>query len=185
MTTHNAIKESIREIVSRVSAAEANRQNDTLQEVLKFLDETSSGATFNQTVKCYLQPVATQIAAKDIVSIAEHYKTYNLKELHDNVSEQDMAAIWQQLGMTNMLLTTMDMIPPEMLGQIESMTNTMMGVLQSGMSGSGHVPDLSALTQGLSGMFGPSNIPTSTREQTRARGKGKGKKKEEFRDKLC
>ena len=130
----------------------------------------------------FLQPVASNIAAKDIVAISNHYPDYGITDLYDSLTDADVTIIWQQLSMTNMLLTTMNMIPDDMLTKIEAMTNTMMGVLQSGM-GSGSGPDMSSLAQGLSGMMAAEPPPSraSRREQNRAA----STKKDEFRNKLC
>lgn len=182
MTTHNAIKESIKEIATRVAGSKDNDKNVYVTHVIDFIDNTPAGPEFNKTIINFLQPVASHIAAKDIVSISNHYPNYNLTEIYDNISEADIAVLWQQLSMTNMLLTTMNMIPDEMLTKIESMTNTMMGVLQSGMS-SGSTPDLSSLAKGLTNMMAPEEPPprASRREQKRKA----STKKDEFRTKLC
>ena len=181
MTTHNAIKESMKEIVTRVAGCKNNDKNEHIKEVIHFIETTPPGPEFNKRIIEYLQPISSNIAAKDIVSISNYYPNYGITELYDNLSEEDINVMWQQLSMTNMLLTTMNMIPEEMLTKIESMTNTMMGVLQSGM-GSGSVPDLGSLTQGLTNMLAPEQSPkTSRREQNRK----PSTKKEEFRNKLC
>lgn len=184
MTTHTAIKQSIKEIATRILEAKENNENERLKNVLDLIERTDAGPEFNKYVLDHLQPIAANIAAKDIVAISNHYPTYGITELYDNLSEEDINIIWQQLNMTNMLLTTMNMIPGEMLTKIESMTNTMMGVLQSGMgSGSGAPPDWSSLAQGLTSMMAPdADTPrTSQREQKRK----SSTKRDDFRNKLC
>lgn len=181
MTTHNAIKESIKEIATRVAGCKNNDKNDHLKDVIHFIDTTPAGPEFNKKIIEYLQPISSNIAAKDIVSITNHYPNYGMTELYANLSEADITVIWQQLSMTNMLLTTMNMIPEQMLSQIETMTNTMMGFLHSGM-GSGSAPDLGTLAQGLTSMMAPEPAPkTSQREQDRK----PSTKKDKFRNKLC
>lgn len=182
MTTHNAIKESMKEIATRVAGCSNNDKNEHLKGVIQFVETTPAGPEFNKKVVEYLQPVSSSIATKDIVSISNHYPNYGITELYDNMTESDITIMWQQLSMTNMLLTTMNMIPSEMLSKIETMTNTMMGVLQSGM-GSGSAPDLGSLAQGLTSMMAPDQPPprTSRREQNRK----PPTKKDEFRNKLC
>jgi hypothetical protein len=183
MTTHNAIKESIKEIATRVAGCSNNDKNEHLKGVMHFIEVTPAGPDFNKKVIEYLQPVSSSIAAKDIVSISNHHPNYGITELYDNMAESDINIMWQQLSMTNMLLTTMNMIPDEMLSKIETMTNAMMGVLQPGM-GSGSAPDLSSLAQGLTSMMAPDQPPPKTmsrREQNRKQ----TTKKDEFRNKLC
>lgn len=182
MTTHNAIKESMKEIATRIAGCNNNDKNEHLKGVIHFIQNTPAGPEFNKKVIQYLQPVSSSIAAKDIVSISNHYPNYGITELYDNMAESDITIMWQQLSMTNMLLTTMNMIPDEMLSKIETMTNTMMGVLQSGM-GSGSAPDLGSLAQGLTSMMAPEQPPprTSGREKSRK----PSTKKDDFRNKLC
>ena len=181
MTTHNAIKESMKEIVTRICGCKNNDKNEHLKDVIYFIETTPAGPEFNKKIIEYLQSVSASISAKDIVSISNHYPNYGITELYDNLSEGDITIIWQQLSMTNMLLTTMNMIPEEMLTKIETMTNTMMGVLQSGMD-SGSAPGLGSLAQGLTSMMSPEAAPKkSQREQNRKA----STKKEKFRNKLC
>jgi hypothetical protein len=185
MTTHTAIKESLKEIVGRVVAA-GNESNEHLQTVVSYIEDTPPGPEFNQKVLTYLQPVATSIASKDIVAISNQYPDLNLSELYDSLGEADAAVIWQQLGMTNMLLTTMNMIPNEMLTKIEAMTNTMMGVLGGSGGSGGSAPDFGSLAQGLAGMMAPPAPSDKASQRERKRGKGGGNNKQDaFRNKLC
>lgn len=175
MTSHSAIRDSIVEISRRVF-----KHNNDVQEMknfMEYVERSQPGDSFTSVVRTILQPVSQYIATKNIDEISKVYKDFPLKTIIENVPESEQNAMWQALSMTNMLLTTLQMVPPDMLTKIEAMTNSMMGAMQQG--------------GGLNDLF--KNIGStmnddsdSSEEEIKRKPRKKGVSKQaEFRNKLC
>ena len=157
-----------------------------MKALMERIERSQPGAEFTTLVRQTLAPVSHLISVKNIDEIAKNYTDFPLKTIVDKVPMQEQDALWQALGMTNMLLTTLQMVPPEMLNKIETMTNTMMGAMQNG----GALNDLFKNMGSVMGNMdddsvnsGDDDMPPPTPQPPRKKG-GKSKQKE-FRDKLC
>ena len=189
MTSHNAIRDSVVEMSRRVG--KHNLDVPEMKQLMERIERSMPGLEFTTLVRQTLAPISQHIPMKSVDGIAKQYPDFPLKTIVDKVPAQEQEAIWQALGMTNMLLTTLQMVPPEMLNKIETMTNTMMGAMQNG----GALNDLFKNMGPLMGSMGNNNMddddsdnsgddmpPPAPRPQRKKTGQSKQK---EFRDKLC
>lgn len=188
MSSHNAIRDSVVEMSRRVGRH--NLDVPEMKSLMERIERSEPGVEFTNLVRQTLTPVSHLITVRNIDEIAKYYPDIPLKTIVDKVPIQEQDAVWQALGMTNMLLTTLQMVPPEMLNKIETMTNTMMGAMQNG----GALNDLFKNMGSMMGNMGnnmaeddsdnsgddmPPPTPRPPRKKT-----GQLKQKE-FRDKLC
>ena len=183
MTSHNAIRESVVEMSRRVG--KHNLDVPEMKTLMERIERSQPGVEFTNLVRQTLVPVSHLITVKNIDEIANNFPDFPLKTIVDKVPIQEQDAVWQALGMTNMLLTTLQMVPPEMLNKIETMTNTMMGAMQNGGA-------LNDLFKNMGSVMGNMNDdsensgddmpPPAPRPSRRKNGQSKQK---EFREKLC
>ena len=124
MTSHNAIRDSVVEMSRRVGRH--NLDVPEMKALMERIERSQPGVEFTNLVRQTLAPVSHLITVKNIDEIAKNFPDFPLKTIVDKVPVQEQDAVFQALGMTNMLLTTLQMVPPEMLNKIESLTNTMM-----------------------------------------------------------
>eukprot|EP00966_Prymnesium_polylepis_P268653 6206380-Prymnesium_polylepis.1 len=87
--------------------------------LMEYVERSQPGHEFTDVVRQKLAPISQHIATKNINEICKIYTDFPLKSIVDKVPVAEQDAIWQALGMTNMLLTTLQMVPPEMLNKIE------------------------------------------------------------------
>jgi len=155
-----------------------------MKKLMEGIERSQPGPEFTDLVRQTLAPISQHIPTKNIDEIAKNYPTFPLKDIVGKVPESEQEAVWQALGMTNMLLTTLQMVPPQMLSKIETMTNQMMGAMQNGGA-------LTDLFKNMGSMMG--NMETNDSEESdndtpppppRPRKKSVSKK-QDFRDKLC
>jgi hypothetical protein len=94
------------------------------------LDPKMPMNTFVKTVG----PFSKQITARDESMFESiRFPGIDFHELwHSNISETTKEAIWQYLGMLVVISTTVNAIPPEVLGSIESMASEYAGKLERG-----------------------------------------------------
>jgi cytochrome c len=78
-----------------------------------------------------------------------------------------------------MFTTTLTMIPPNMLTQVQTLAQTMAGNMTLGADGQSPQMDLGALAEGVAGMLQPQQRPKSTKKK-----RGSRSKQEEMRNKL-
>lgn len=135
MASHAAIRDSVLEVSRRI--AQCNPDVDAMQRLLRHVEESQPGPAFSASVRTYLSPNSEHIASKDIEAIALRYPDFPVKTCYASLSAEDAASAWQALAMTNMLMTTLQMLPPEMMNKVEEMTSSMMSALQgsNGFSG--------------------------------------------------
>ena len=152
--------------------------------LMEYVERSRPGDEFTNVVRKTLSPVSQYIPGKNLEEISNFFPDFPLKSIVDKVPVQEQDAVWQALGMTNMLLTTLQMVPPEMLNKIEAMTNTMMGAMQQGGA-------LNDLFKNMGSVMGNMNsdesenddeMPSSVQRHKKKSGTSKQK---EFRDKLC
>lgn len=184
MTSHNAIRDSVVEMSRRVG--KHNLDVPEMKTLMERIERSQPGVEFTNILRQTLAPVSHLITAKNIDELAKNFPDFPLKTIVDKVPVQEQDAVWQALGMTNMLLTTLQMVPPEMLNKIETMTNTMMGAMQNG----GGLNDLFKNMGSVMGNMddadsdnsGDDMPPPAPRPPRKKSGQSKQK---EFRDKLC
>jgi|GEM_PF-4680010 hypothetical protein len=183
MTSHNAIRDSVVEMSRRVGRH--NLDVPEMKTLMERIERSQPGVEFTNLVRQTLAPISHLITVKNIDEIDKNFPDFPLKTIVDKVPVQEQDAVWQALGMTNMLLTTLQMVPPEMLNKIETMTNTMMGAMQNGA--------LNDLFKNMSSVMGNMDDADSDNSgddmpppaPRPARKKSGQSKQKEFRDKLC
>ena len=180
MTSHNAIRDSVVEMSRKVGRH--NLDVPEMKQLMERIERSQPGPEFSNLVRQTLLPIAQHIPVKNVDEIAKHFPDFPLKIIVDKVPNTEKDAVWQALGMTNMLLTTLQMVPPEMLTKIETMTNTMMGAMQNGGA-------LNDLFKNMGGNMIFENDSENDDEipspPPAPRKKKSQSKKQEFRDKLC
>lgn len=181
MTSHNAIRDSVVEMCRRIGRH--NLDVPEMKRLMERIERSQPGPEFTDLVRQTLAPISQHIPVKNIDEIAKNYPDFPFKDVVDKVPVTEQDAVWQALGMTNMLLTTLQMVPPDMLNKIETMTNTMMGAMQNG----GALNDLfknmgSAMGNMADDDSGNSGDNMSPPPPPRKRSESKQK---EFRNKLC
>ena len=181
MTSHNAIRDSVVEMSRRIG--KYNLDVPEMKKFMETIERSQSGPEFTNLVRQTLAPVSQHIPAKNIDEIAKNYPEFPLKTIVEKVPVTEQDAVWQALGMTNMLLTTLQMVPPEMLNKIETMTNTMMGAMQNG----GALNDLFKNMGSVMGVAADSEEISDNEDMPPPppRKKSGSSKQKEFRDKLC
>tara|TARA_Y100001936_G_C15994735_1_gene624398 strand:- start:460 stop:1038 length:579 start_codon:yes stop_codon:yes gene_type:complete len=192
MSVHGAIRDSIVETSRRVGRY--NLDVSEMKSLMEFIERSHAGEEFTSLVRAKLLPAAQYIPTRNISEIAKLYPDFPLNEVADKVPTNELDAIFNALGMTNMLLTTMQMVPNEMMSKIEDMTSSMMGMIQSG--GGGGSAGLNDLFKTLGPMMGAmggmaqdsdseeEDSPPKIKEVTNKKTVKKDRK-QEFRDKLC
>jgi len=180
MTSHNAIRDSVVEISRRIG--KHNLDVPEMKQLMEQIERSKPGVELTNLVRQTLSPVSHLISVKNIDEIAKFFPNFPLKAVVEKVPAPEQDAIWQAISMTSLLITTLSMVPPQMLSKIETMTNTMMGAMQNG----GALNDLfknmgSVIDDDDSGNSGDDEAPTVTRRKKKI---GSSKQKE-FRDKLC
>jgi len=183
MTSHNAIRDSVVEMSRRVGRH--NLDVPEMKTLMERIERSQPGVEFTNLVRQTLAPISHLITVKNIDEIDKNFPDFPLKTIVDKVPVQEQDAVWQALGMTNMLLTTLQMVPPEMLNKIETMTNTMMGAMQNGalndlFKNMGSV--MGNMDDADSDNSGDDMPPPAPRPARKKSGQSKQK---EFRDKLC
>ena len=149
-----------------------------MKALMEQIERSSPGPEFTTLVRSHLSSIAVQISNKDVQGIQSAYPDFPLTTIVERTPKADQDAVWQALGMVNMLLTTLQMVPPDMLEKIETMTQTMMGSLQQGGFGE--------LFQGMAGMMADEEDEDNAASPIRPRPKtAAGDKKSEFRRKMC
>lgn len=189
MTSHSAIRDSVIEMSRRVG--KYNLDVPEMKALMEFIERSQPGNEFTDLVRQKLAPISQHIPSKNIDEICQSYPDFPLKSIVDKVPVAEQDAIWQALGMTNMLLTTLQMVPPEMLNKIETMTNTMMGAMQNGgalndlfknmgsvMGNMGNMGNMDDPNESDSGDDMPPPPPRPRRKSGRS-------KQQDFRNKLC
>ncbi len=186
MTSHNAIRDSVVEMSRRIG--KHNLDVPEMKRLMEYVERSQPGHEFTDVVRQKLAPISQHIATKNINEICKIYTDFPLKSIVDKVPVAEQDAIWQALGMTNMLLTTLQMVPPEMLNKIEVMTNTMMGAMQHG----GALNDLFKNMGSMMGNMGnmednldPDSDSADDMPPPRQRKKSGQSKQQDFRNKLC
>ena len=192
MTTHAAIRDSIVEMTRRVGRP--NLDVPEMKTLMEFVERSQPGDEFTNQVRSILSPVQQHIQTRDITKIQEAYPDFPLTTITDKLAEQEKNAIWQALAMTNMLLTTLTMVPMEMMTKIESMTSTMMGMMSGGGSASPNLNELFGMMNGIAG-GGDENTdedddepvprPKPSKKLTKKSATSSSDKQSEFRRKLC
>ena len=130
MTTHNAIRDSIIEISRKIGKYSLDVPE--MKKLMEHIERSVPSPEFTDQVRTYLQPVAQHISAKNIDKIQDYFPDFPVKDIFTRVPPKEQESAFQALAMTNMLSNTIQMVPPEMLSQIEMMTNNMMGAMQGG-----------------------------------------------------
>ena len=152
-----------------------------MKQLMEHIERSTPGPEFTQQVRNVLQPVSHHMPTKDVQGIMTTYPQFPLDRILSKFTEEEMAQYWQAIGMTNMLLNTMSMLPPEMLSKVETLTSTMMNAMQ-GNSGNG----LAEMFQSMMNPGGDDDDDDPPEEVPRPKKKKKYKDKQsEFRDKLC
>lgn len=190
MTSHSAVRDSVVEMCRRT--ARYNLDVAEMKTLMEYVERSQAGEEFTTVVRNILAPISQHISTKNVDEICRVYPEFPLKTVVGKIPDSEQATIWQALGMTNMLLTTLQMVPTDMLSKIESMTSVMMGAMQQG----GGLNDLFKNMGSIMGDLEDNNddgddddeeVTPSRPLEGKNKGKNKGKKskQEEFRDKLC
>ena len=189
MTSHNAIRDSVIEMSRRVGRHSLDVPE--MKQLMERIERSQPGPEFSNLVRQTLLPIAQHIPVKNFDEIAKHFPDFHLKDIVNKVPTTEQDAVWQALGMTNMLLTTLQMVPPEMLTKIETMTNTMMGAMQNGGALNDLFKNMGPLMGNMGNMgnmedesYDDDEMPTAPPPAPRPKKKGQSKQ-QEFRDKLC
>ena len=184
MTSHNAIRDSVVEMSRRIGRH--NLDVPEMKQLMEHVERSTAGSDFTNIVRQTLAPISQHIPMKNIDEISKNYPDFPFKTIVDNVPTAEQDAVWQALGMTNMLLTTLQMVPPEMLTKIETMTNTMMGAMQNGGALNDLFKNMGSVMGNMadddSGNSGDDDMPPPP---PRPRKKSGQSKQKDFRDKLC
>ena len=183
-TTHSAIRDSIVEMTRRVGRP--NLDVPEMKTLMEIVERSQPGEEFTNKVRTVLGPVQQHIQTRDLLKIEQAFPDFPLRTVTDKLSEQEKNAIWQAITMTNMLLTTITMVPVEMMTKIESMTSTMMGMLGGGSAS----PNLNELFGLMNGIANNNDEETDEEDEPVPRPTKKKKsnttdKQSEFRRKLC
>lgn len=199
MTSHVAIRDSIVEISRRIGRH--NLDVTEMKQLMEFIERSKAGEEFTSKIREYVNPVSQYISTRNIDEIEKIHRPFPLKKILQKVPSAEHDAIWQAIGMTNMLLTTLQMVPPDMLSKIETMTDTMMGAMQNGnglnelfkniggamQNGNG----MSDLLTNVAGALGAQDGDESDEDITLPSGPPvkspppKKTRQQQFRDKLC
>jgi len=185
MTSHNAIRDSVIEMSRRIGKYSLDEPE--MKKLMERVERSHPGPEFSNLVRQTLAPISQHITMKNVDEIANNYPEFPLKAIVNKVPVAEQDAIWQALGMTNMLLTTLQMVPPEMLNKIENMTNTMMGAMQNGGGLNDLFKNMGSVMGNMnmgddSGNSSDDDIPPPAPRRKKKSGQSKQK---EFRDKLC
>ena len=158
-----ALRESLVEVTNRISTHVPD--HPTVSKVAEFLSG-SSDTEFIATAKEILLPVSGCINVNDMNGIATRYPDAGVLDVYNAVPEAEREHILQALKMSTMLINTLSIVPPEMLGGIESMTNGLMNMMSGAAPGgaSSGQADLGsmfgALMSGMGGMPGMPGMPS-------------------------
>jgi hypothetical protein len=135
-------------------------------------DENTSDEKIMRVMQKHLVPNGHMIQSRDIESLHDEYPDLELKSLAAALSKDDAGTLWGHLSMLIMLTTTLSMIPPQMLQQIEGFAKTMAATMQGGGSGGLGL-------DALSNMFDPTPVqsPRNTSRSESRSGGGSRKKK--------
>ena len=190
MSLNSAIRDSIIETSRRVG--KHNLSVPKMKELMEVVERSQTGDEFTNLVREKLTPVAHHIASRNVDEIATFYADFPVKEVLDKVPSEEQDAVFQALSMTNMLLSTIQMVPPEYMKKIESMTASMMGMMQTQQAGGG-AGGLNDLFKNLGGLTGLTEMESDSEEDEKPPPKrvvmkkkaGKYDRQKEFRDKLC
>ena len=183
MTTHAAIRDSVVEMTRRV--ARPNLDVPEMKSLMEYVERSQPGEDFTNKIRSILSPVQQHIQTRDLVKIQEAFPDFPLTTVTEKLTDQEKNAIWQALGMTNMLLTTLTMVPAEMMTKIESMTSTMMGMMSGGSANPNSLNQLFGMMQGITGGDEDDDDEPVPRPPKRNDPNRTGDKQSEFRRKLC
>lgn len=181
MTTHAAIKDSVVEICRRVG--KYNLDVPEMKKLMEFVERSQAGAEFTENVRTKLTPVAQFLSSRNIQEISKVYPEIPLSDIFSKVPANEQDSVWQAIAMTNMLLTTLQMVPAEMLSKIEAMTNTMMGAMQQGGGLNDLFKNMGSVMGGMES--DDDDVDESVITAPTKRKKGGASKQQDFRDKLC
>ena len=193
MISHQAILDSCRNVASMVR--EHNPDCPKLGSLLTEIPAQASDEVTNR-LSALLARAAPHVPSRDLSALATEFDDWPVGEWMANVPADQTGAVWQSVGMMQMLMQTMAMMPAEMRTQVESVSSSLMGMLGGGgPSGGpgGGLDGLGALVQRLIG--GGDEDDDVLGELPRPKRKKKKKKPpaardpvdrvNAFRDKLC
>lgn len=80
----------------------------------------------------HLSPHTELIKSKNISELSKAFPQYELQELHSALPVPVQDKLWAELGMLTMLISTVSLVPPDMLKQIESFASVMANNMQGG-----------------------------------------------------
>ena len=179
--THSAIYDSIHEIVQQLAKFSGEEKVNNLAGYIK---SKTPGSAFTLEVRETISPIQTHITAKNIPEIARHFPNFPVERMFAKIPQQELDKLWQAAGLTNMLLTTIQMVPNEMMEKIESMTSSMMNAMQGKNAGG-----FEQLMRSMMPALAPATESGSDEEEPPRRRTKKHKanksKQDAFREKLC
>ena len=144
------------------SVIERHRQYEHAGRVRGLVDGLTDADLMSRAT-AVLTPHAGAIRSKDVDSLNAAFPDYELRSLSDTLPAEVRDKIWADLGMLTMLVSTVSLVPPEMLTQIESFASAMASGMQQGVG-----QDLGA---SLGALFGgaPGGVNDNTTRNARDR----------------
>lgn len=187
MTCNRALRDSLLEVANKVRShvADDEQHTTTIDAIIAYLNDPEIDVVAG--TRTYLQPVSGAIASRDIASIDATYPAAHLAEIHDRIPQSDRDMMWQALAMSSMLVSTLQMVPPDMMMQIEKLTSSLMSdggkSIASALGGGGGGGALASLFQGLSGS--EPKTKNKRRKKTATSSSPLSSARDRFRDALC
>lgn len=189
MTCNRALRDSLLEVATKVRShiADDARHTATIDVIVAYLNDPEIDIVAG--TRTYLQPVSGAIANRDIPAIDATYPSAHLAEIHDRIPQADRDMMWQALAMSSMLVSTLQMVPPDMMLQIEKLTSSLMSdggksiASAFGGGGGGGGGAIASLLQGLGGSQ-PKTKRNKRRKKTAAASPSSSAR-DRFRDALC
>lgn len=185
-STAQAIREMVKETCNLIRANVPDYTHaTTLYEAASLLSDD----TLLTKANAILTPLSQHIRSKDVAALSAALPEYGLADLVQHLPVDVVEKMWRDTNMLVMLLTTVSMVPPEMLRQIEGFANAM----ANNINGSAH-----DVGSNLGAMFGDmfAAVPGATGNDTTdppvARGRRNARRRagpktaqQRFRDQLC
>lgn len=169
-----AVREQIREAEKVIQQhVPEYRQCSVLRQYVDGLEDDGV-LTFANDV---LSPIAQHIRARDIEAIDRLYPGKELVELAMKLPADVATMLWSEVGMLLMLTTTVSMVPPDMLKQIEAFASTM----ANSMNGADMGCNMNSMFGNILGQPVEGTAPNVQRNRSRPNGKTP---QQRFRDRL-
>ena len=183
MTTVAALREMMVDVLHTIRAEYPGYPHyDGLQ---KLLSDTGDDSLLAE-IRTKLIPHQAAVTSRDANALSAAFPDYDITSIVSNISSEATSKIWQHLSMMCMLTTTISLVPPQMLEQIEGFARTMAEGMQGGNMGA--FGDMFGQMMGAptnAPLHGNNNANAQRRSKRRNNNKGKPQTAQQsFRDKL-